>query len=321
MLTTAPGGQEAMLNIRHVLFATDFSASARAAAAHAVLLAQRCEASLHVLHVARRSGSLASLLQGYDHLAASIELPAGLPAMQAQVQHRSVPEGILEYVRAQDIDLVVMGTRGRSGLRRLAMGSVAEAVLRRAPCPVLTVRAQEGSTVDVSAQTQQTERLLVPVDFSGPSRRSLLYARELAAVYEAQIDLLHVSAHTDVQAEAKAGTASGRPRTPSHQGSPEKARLAAMARGASVEARLHVTPGNPNDGILDFTRRQGTDLIVMGTHGRRGLDRVLMGSVAERVIRQAPCPVFAIKSGGKSLIRREEEQARRIEAEQEEVQP
>ena len=94
-----------------------------------------------------------------------------------------------------------------------------------------------------------------------------------------------------------------------------------MARGASVEARLHVTPGDPHDGILDFTRRQGTDLIVMGTHGRRGLDRVLMGSVAERVIRQAPCPVFAIKSGGKSLVRREEEQARRIAAEQEEVQP
>ena len=281
------------MKVRHILFTTDFSASARMAAGHALFLAQRHGATLHVLHVARPSDSASSLLEGYDHLASSIEVPDDVPLTRAQVQHRSAAQGILEYTRAQKIDLVVMGTHGRSGLRRVTLGSVAEAVVRGAPCPVLTVhlKQKQDDQAVILEKTKHVEYILAPVDFSTPSRRSLFYARALAEVYEARVDLLHVMSSDEAEADNEAGVI--------YEGPPGKAnlkaRLAAMARGARLKAGVHVIAGRLPASILDFAEREGVDLMVVGTHGRKGLNRVLVGSVAEQIIRQAPCPVLTVK--------------------------
>lgn len=293
-----------MLNIDHILFPTDFSAAALRAADHAILLAQRYEATLHVLHVASPSGSAPRPLGVQEALPASVELPAGLAVTQAQVKSRFAASGILDYAQEQDIDLVVMGTRGQTGLRRVVMGSVAEAVVRRASCPVLTVR-ERGEETGLAPRAGRVKRLLAPVDFSEASRHSLLYARELAETYGARVDLLHVTSHADLRAGARgapegedvvceASKASRRER--------EEIHLASMAEGAGLEAAVRVVYSYPHGGILDFARDYDTDLIVIGTHGRSGLERALMGSVAERVIRGAPCPVFTVKSFGRSLL-------------------
>lgn len=300
-----------MLNIRHVLFATDFSASARAAAEHAILLAQHHEADLHVLHVLPLSSEASSLLEGYDHLADSINVPDTLHVTQTQVKNASAAEGILEYARAQQIDLVVLGTRGQSGLRRVVMGSVAEAVVRQAECPVLTVRepehARSGRAAEGEEKPKKVEHILAPVDFSRASRRSLLYARNLAAIYEAHIDLIHVILPSDPEAGSAEDVVYGAAQEePVPRREHAKRRLAAMARGARLEApALHVVYGHLHEGILDFAREQDSDLVVIGTHGRSGLERVVLGSVAEQVIRQAPCPVFTVRSFGKSLVKDE----------------
>lgn len=296
-----------MLNIQNVLFATDFSASARTAADHAVLLAQRHEAVLHVLHVAPLSRGKYSMKEGDDRLAGSIDVPAALPVTQTQKRSHSAADGIREYAEAQQIDLVVLGTRGQSGLRRLAMGSVAEAVVRQAACPVLTVRAREEAGEPGDAP-HQIQRILAPVDFSDTSRRALLYARELAALYEAHVDLLHISAHADFHRGSGADVVYETPEEPVSRREREKARLASMAKGGKLEAKVHAVYGYPHGGILDFAEERGTDLIVIGTHGRSGMERVLLGSVAERVIRQAPCPVFTVKSFGTSLLTNEPEE-------------
>ncbi len=298
-----------MLRIQKVLFATDFSDSAEAAAAHATRLARRYEAELHVLHVAAPSEDVSGRLSGFER-AVSEASRSGAPAVvEALVTSRSAPAGVLDYARAQDADLIVMGTRGQSGLSRLVMGSVAEAVVRCAPCPVYTVRrtsaSEEKDALEPASPPGESRpairRILAPVDFSASSQLSAVYARELAALYDAHVDLLYVTSQPDFAM----GPAADVEPTGLSRRAREQKRLEALKAEAGLQADVHVAYSYPQGGILDFARSHGTDLIVIPTHGRTGLKRFLMGSVAEGVIRQAPCPVFTVKSFGKSLLPKE----------------
>jgi nucleotide-binding universal stress UspA family protein len=195
-----------------------------------------------------------------------------------------------EIVRAVDevgADLVVMGTHGRGGLNRLLAGSIAETVLRKARCPVLALRHYETARRGTPLRV-----ILHATDFSDCSEASLHVARLLARDAGARLVLHHVTP-LDVALE---GSRKG-------GGDPvaERAHLEVIRRQMEgpdlkcpVEARLG--RGEPAAEILRAADEVGADLIVMGTHGRGGLGRVLMGSVAESVLREAPCPVLIARS-------------------------
>lgn len=299
-----------MLQLRKILFPTDFSACAESAFAHAVHLAGRFDAELHVLNVALpyeedpNNPMAHYALRKEDFVTWTDEASGGvetghLRMIHAQMRVVSPAMGIISYADDHDMDLVVMGTHGRHGIDRLFLGSVAEEVVRLSTCPVFTVRQHTDAT---QTPVEAIRRILVPIDYSPSSTLSLAYARELAATYGARLDLLHV-----VQ-DAVLPTAYGVEATA--VAVPEvldRARQALVdlidqTPGADVPTTHHVFIGNPAYDIVDFAADVGADLIVIATHGLTGIKRLLLGSITEKVVRRAPCPVFTVKSFGKSLL-------------------
>lgn len=301
------------MKAQKILMPTDFSECANAALDHALLLAGHLEAELDLLHVVvlhnmdpyeaaldfpdadevhRRlekvaSGEMKELLTGRptDHL----------EIREAQKRAVAAAPAIVEFAAEENVDLIVMGAHGRRGFRRFLLGSVAEEVVRLAPCPVLTIR---GEGKGRKTELERPEKILVPFDFSGHSQRALETARELAASYGGKLHVLHV---IEPVMEPQ-------PYVPVHY-RPEGFDLpqlmsrvkedlgpivAEIAGGVSYE--IGVDEGNPAWCIAETADKVGADLIVIATHGRTGLGRFFLGSVTERVVRTARCPVLTLKA-------------------------
>ncbi|WP_263786533.1 universal stress protein [Salinibacter grassmerensis] len=294
-----------MLRVDRILFPTDGSECAGQAHRHAQHLAAHFDAALHVISVEEHDvdpdevieveeASLQARVHGVE--------PGGgaLPAARLReraVTHPTAAGGILNYVVQYDVDLVVMGTHGRRGLRRLVLGSVAEEAVRKAPCPVLTVGRGAVAPQDMEGGT-----LLVPVDFSEHRFRLMAHAREIAPVYGMDLTLLHV---VDATGLPNAYGAHGSPPDPGVLSDRAEEVLdveAESLRTKGIEVTLDVRGGHPAAEVLDVAEERGAAFIAIATHGRTGLERMLMGSVAEKVLRRAPCPVCAVKSFGRSLV-------------------
>jgi len=295
----------AMLHVHNVLFPTDHTAWSETAFAHAAHLAQRHRATLHILTVSREESegvlvtapSLADAFQARLHDAAATAV--GVEVVHADIGARSVEHGILDYAERIDADLVVMATHGRRGLDHAFIGSIAEAVVRRSECPVLTVRPTAERTEMVPA------RILVPLDFSAHARTALAHARELREGTSAELHLFHVQQmlprYGFVDAPPEPAQLSDADREDTEHRLRE---IAAEVLGPATPPTTHVAPGlgNPALGVLEVAEQLRADLIVMASHGRSGIRRFLLGSVAEKVVQLAPCPVFTVKVFGKSTL-------------------
>lgn len=198
----------------------------------------------------------------------------------------SASEAILGYLEKKKFDLVVMGTHGRTGLKRLMLGSIAESVVNMSPVPVITVHRY--------FKRRQIAKILVPVDFSEYSRIAIRQAIKLAGEFKANIDFMHVVemlAHPEFYAIASEPILKANPTLKSHiirnlvklTGIPET--------GASYQVR----EGKVHDEIVKYSRRQKIDLIVMPTTGMSALDHIIVGSNTERVVRTASCPVLTVR--------------------------
>ena len=299
-----------MLSIQRILWPTDFSQGAEHAFPHAAALAHWHDAELHILNVREgetevrqdmaeqfplSSGTLGNLLHSGDPPSQPIDLEA-LSLQQEQVDAPSPAEAIVSYADEHNVDLVVTGTHGRRGLQRMLIGSVAEEVLRTASCPVLTVRAGEEP-----ASAWNVRNILAPVDFSDESTTAVRHAKELALTYGAQITLLH--AVEEVMYPSAYGMEMADVPGPEVVQRVERS-LANMAREEIGYEHViaETTIGYAPSVILDYEKENDVDLIVIATHGRSGLERLLLGSVTERIVRRSSVPVFIVKSFGKSLL-------------------
>jgi nucleotide-binding universal stress UspA family protein len=286
-----------MLAIRTILLPTDFSESSDAAFELACALARNHGAKLLLLHVGEApivvsGGAMAPpapLPPEYDRPALEAKLRGLKPSDQKLLVERRVVYGnaaiqILDAAKEFACDLVVMGTHGRGGLRRALLGSVAEQVVRKAPCPVLTVRA-DGKGLPI-------RRLLHATDFSQRSEFAFHLACSLARDYGARLIILHVvpapavvygETVTELALEASRDTATH-----------TLAQLKPSEPNVQFEHQLE--EGDAAERIMHAAKVNQCDLIVMGTHGRTALSRLVMGSVAEQVVRKAPCPVLTVKA-------------------------
>jgi nucleotide-binding universal stress UspA family protein len=219
---------------------------------------------------------------------------------EAKARGFSAGEVILDYAAEHDVDLIVMGTHGRRGPARMFLGSVAEEVVRQARCPVLTLRRR-----DEPRTVEAIQRVLVPIDFSDHSRDALAYAQELAALYGGSLQVVHaIEEPVYPYFYAPAGGFSVLRELDELRQRTDEAldRLLSESPGPEVPVEKSVVTGRPAVEIARFAEDQQTDLIVIASHGLTGLERLLVGSTAEQVVRLAPCPVFTVKSFGKSLI-------------------
>jgi nucleotide-binding universal stress UspA family protein len=290
---------------RRILVPLDFSDRSLQALGTAVALAQRFGSRLAVAHVTRRNRPDRHIVAeqlgmtfdtrraGRAKLVEFIEreVPADLQPTHLVVD--GVPfDEIAKAAKAWDADLIVIATHGYTGLKHVLLGSTAERVVRHAPCPVLVVRGREKRGTKTTFSPDKVRSILVPVDFSKPSLDALPHAHALARQYKAQLALLHVIEpfHPDMLIDT----------TRSQRDAPVAAherlgKLADATKRDWPKTGRELRAGHPVDVILAMAKRTNADLIVMGTHGRTGFRRAFIGSVAERVVRQAPCSVLVVR--------------------------
>ncbi len=307
-----------MLSIQKILFPTDFSQCAESAFAHATALAKRYEAELHIVHVVIwpmmiPSYGLDTLYPAFedgrviDNLkqAAGEQLSAhssrarlgSINVVEAQITDDAAGPAILSYAEDHDVDLIVMGTHGRKGIKKWMLGSVTQEIIRHARCPVFTVNPDT-----VGDEGLDVKRLLVPVDFSEHAEPLVRYAKSLAAAYDAGMDLLHVIAHVNLPLVYGVEAIYPGAEEVMDRSRSALLHLAQNAEGPDVDVNVVVQGGDPAHQILTYAERHDMDLIVLCTHGFTGVERLLLGSVAEKVVRAAAHPVFTIHSFGKSLL-------------------
>ncbi len=229
-----------------------------------------------------------------QHFVEPIE-DAGL-TVHALVEEGNTADHILAAATRMPADLIVMGTHGLRGFERWLLGSVTERVLRRAPCPVLTVpRPVTGHAPDAPVLF---ERLLCPVDFSPASMRALDYALSLAQEANAHLTVLYVLENVfgpvsagDVTFDAASYmrylTDDARERLSA--AIPKEAR-------AWCEVQERVVAGVPYREVLRLAEEDDTHLIVMGVHGRNAIDMMFFGSTTNHVVRDAKCPVLSLRT-------------------------
>ncbi|MBI4402492.1 MAG: universal stress protein [Nitrospirae bacterium] len=298
--------------IGRILLATDFSECAARAQGYAVFLATACQAKLDILHVLEfqpgmdpdfpvNSLYLEQLRKETDRQLDDLVNRAKQAGLAAQGQHvLGIPsQRINEKAKDSDADLVVLGTHGRTGLEHILLGSTAERVVKGAPCPVLTVRLAKppgrAAEAGQAAVPAGIRHVLAPVDFSDCSLDALEYAVQVAKQFGSAVTILHVlepvSYGLDFALVHAAEEHKMRKRLETRL-----ADLATLLTSHGLQAKHVMRGGLPADSILEFVRGQGCDLIVMGTHGRRGVSHLISGSVAEAVLRRAECLVLTVKS-------------------------
>lgn len=146
------------------------------------------------------------------------------------------------------------------------------------------------------------KQILVPVDFSECSRKALRYALPFARVFGAGISLLHVVETAYVMGEFGAVDYAAMAADLTTEAERQLCMLATEEIGASAAWKIAVRPGRPATEIVEAARELAADLIVIATHGRTGLQHVLLGSVAENVVRHAPCPVLTVREHEREFV-------------------
>jgi nucleotide-binding universal stress UspA family protein len=291
--------------LAQVLVATDFSETAEAALDWAVAIARHHGARVHLVH----GLTLPSPLPDYVPSGADFgqELhriaQAKLEETAARVRQTglAVDLDVLVGVPSQVIvraaeeagaDLVVLGTRGLTGITHLLLGSTAERVVQRCPCPVLTVHPGD------RGRHRTIRTVVVPTDFSGGAGEAARRALRLLAPLDGGAHLVLVHAyHLPIEYTAY-GPIPTSVNYLSDVGADAQERMDRMAKelareGLTVETATR--EGYAPDVIVEEARERDADLIAMGTHGRTGLAHLLLGSTAERVVQHAPCPVMTVR--------------------------
>lgn len=291
--------------IKRILFATDFSACADRAMGYALALAGAWKADLSVVTVLELYPGMDpdyTVNKMYlDHLRAEANRQLVAVQERAKVAGQpittrievGIPSQVVQTV-AQTIgaDLLVVGTHGRTGLDHVLVGSTAERVVRVSSCPVLAVKADKSGTATAAATT--IKRIVVPIDLSTCSLDALEYAVQFAKPLGAAVTILH----------AMEPVAYGLDFSLSHAKEWKEQRdylekrlsvLTACVAAQGIKADHVLKPGLPADLIASYVSQQGFDLMIMGTHGRRGISHVLLGSIAGAMLRHAPCPVLTVR--------------------------
>jgi nucleotide-binding universal stress UspA family protein len=297
-----------MIQITRILCPIDFSEFSQHAVHHAIALARWYRSSLTVLHVVVAQPTMdlppMPLTEAErDRVTADVRsfvgaTPPEFPVAFVVLEASDVRGTILKQAQALKADLLVIGTHGRSGFERVLLGSVTEAVVRKAACPVMVVPARVPDADDARLIHGGRPRILCALDFSDASLAAVEYAMSLAEEAGGDLTLLH---SIEVPPEL-------RERIPvpadfnvdQYHAAAEAAcllRLRALVP-SSVRAVCHVetsvAEGAAYRQILLLAAQQAADLIVMGVHGRGAIDRLVFGSNTTRVMRGAACPVLIV---------------------------
>jgi nucleotide-binding universal stress UspA family protein len=313
---TAFAGQDASakfsaVSVRNVLFATDFSATSEAALPYATAICRRFGSTLHTAHVLSEA-SLLMMTGGVDYVSmgtlyedAQTEAKQKLDQISDRlegiphrnyVRHGQVWKSLAAIIQENDIDLIVVGTHGRTGLGKLLLGSVAENILRHAPCPVLTVGPKVSGRAklpafpaggrDLAPVELELRQIVFATNFGKNSARTAQEAIALAEEFRARLTLLHV---------LEDYTQLGRRPGPMEDGLRRLQELIPQNAALQYLPESVIEFGPPFERILKIATEREADMIVLGAHSSWDPGSThLPWSAAHHVIAQAHCPVLTI---------------------------
>jgi nucleotide-binding universal stress UspA family protein len=286
------------VKLGRILFATDFSSYSNAALPYAIAIARQYGAKLYGAHVVSTDAymfatpetwpALLEYQEAQEHIACA-RLEESLRGTPHQVVSAvgDIADVIFRLVHENDIDLIVLGTHGRTGLPKLVIGSVAEKVFRQASCPVLTV----GPHVRNAQQSMpEFRRVLFATDFSDESVAALPHAISLAQQRSAHLSLLHVLEHPH------AGTVDYESNADFIIRQLES--LVPMESGLWFESSYIVEFGSAEEQIVKFAFAHAADVIVLGVRGAQGPSATvkhLAHSKAQHIVAHATCPVLTVR--------------------------
>jgi len=303
------------LSIQNIVVPTDFSQMSVQAIPLARQLARRFGASIHLAHVhdfsytanfvPSASPVVPFSFMPYEHgieQAILKELESavrdcGVSSARCHVLNGTPPfDEICRLAQTIPADLIIMPTHGRTGLKHVFLGSTAERIVQHSSCPVLVTRGSSAPSNNGSRSMIRT--ILVPVDFSGRSREGLRYAISFANEFGAKIILLHATylgyvyssdgtAIYDIPALRKAAR---------KKAERQMREIVRSVNLGSVKFETVFTEGSPASDICAFAKDNAVDLIITSTHGLTRWKHILIGSIAEQVVRRAPCSILVVPS-------------------------
>jgi len=205
---------------------------------------------------------------------------------------------IARMAEEKDVDLAISASRGRTGLKRLILGSVTEYLMRSLPCPLLTVPRPEQSSLTITDQGVTFKRILVGCDFSPDSNLAFEYGLSIAQEFQSDLHLVHVvepPAYKDLpksfqDVRGKVGQDLRQQlRTKLENMVPPEARN-------WCKPEMALLAGIPNEELAKYAVLQEIDLLVLGVTGHGLVEKLFVGSTTDRVIRKAPCAVLSVQS-------------------------
>ncbi|MDY6764551.1 MAG: universal stress protein [Halobacteria archaeon] len=283
----------------NILIPTDGSKGAEGGVEHGLRIARRYDATVHTLFVVEPVYPTADFEdfttnwntikeafrdQGErvtEEVADRVD-EHGLKAVTS-VQEGSPHGVILDYADENDIDLIAMGTHGRTGLRRYLMGSVTERVIRSSEVPVLAAKAPKEDD-----RKGDYNNVLIPTDGSRGVERAIEHGLNIADEFDANLHALYVIDTDIVNWSTLLDTFS-------EEGEVATKEIEKRAASFNMGTTTEVVEGTPHEEILDYIKKKNIDLVVMGTHGRSGLDRLFIGSVTSKVVRSSEVPVLTVR--------------------------
>ncbi len=308
-MNTLEVSSHAGISLKNILFATDFSEASEAALPYAAAISRRYGSQLHVVHVlppasyvvpfapespvtveSMHDAARADAQQRMESLASQLKLAP----YRTYLREGEVWEGLSELIRTREIDLLIVGTRGRTGVEKLVLGSKAEEILRQAPCPVLAVGSKVSGRAKLPAIQGRApaeisiRQIVYATDFSQESLAAAPFATSLAQEFQAKLTLLHVIKRFGEKDE---------------EPKPIELALQRLEKLIPEQARLWCSPrpsvqfGPPAECILQEALDSKADVIVLGVRpaaGHLGAATHLPWATAHKVIARAHCPVLTI---------------------------
>ncbi|MDG5760160.1 universal stress protein [Natronococcus sp. A-GB1] len=271
-----------------VLLATDGSEVASDAAAVGISLARTLNATVHAVSVVKSSrgdGTNRERREADAEAVASEARNAGCAAETVVRNGRPATE-IRRYAEEADVDLIVVGTHGRTGLKQVVLGSVALEVIRDARRPVLSVSA----TVARNGVKGGIDDVCLATDGWSGTAAATEHALDIADACDAQLHALYA-------VDVASGDDEIRGRFEEH-GKETTAAVANRAGDRGLEATRSVASGSAHEVILEYTEAEDIDLLVMGTESKSNLERLVVGSVSQRVVPNASVPVLTVRTLG-----------------------
>jgi nucleotide-binding universal stress UspA family protein len=292
--------------LKKILVPVDGSTFGEYALPMALALSHQADADIQLAMVNQPAGLMGGWEEAFESthmmylesLEAKVAEVAASPAPTVLLDG-DVPDALCQEAIRSDSDLIVMSTHGRGGLTRVWLGSVADGVVRQSSTPVLLIRPPEGENPFLEVEKPKIRRILIPLEGSTLSEAAIEPALELGALFGASFTLLRVI-------EFPMMVGAYLPETlQSNQAILEEAETEARAYLEGVRSRLDdgsrqidtdvVVNQQPARAILNYAAANNADLVSIATHGRGGVERTLLGSTTDKVIRGANTPILIVR--------------------------